>query len=414
MGQGFSFFELQKETDANIYEALDSIKKKWGIPCYIFDVQKARKNVRELRRNMGASVKIAYAMKANPWIAKPIMDVSDYIEVCSEGELELCMNYGIPGNRIVLDGVLKTEGLIKQALGMRIARWSIDSREQLERVLSMKKDYEKLNLLLRVSSGNRFGMDKRELQECVALCKEVCNAEIVGIQYYPGTQRSDFKKVKRELNMLWEWVEICERMPGLCLREIEFGAGIGVPYFEGDDMEDYKRALQEVVNFVRVFSGKYEITYESGRNIAASCGAYVTEVFERKARNEKNVLFCLGGTNHLQYHGRVLGIRTPAVKGICRDVSEEMENYMISGALCSDDDIFARECRMDKNMTAGDFVVFYGAGAYCATGSPNLFLAMEMPAILLYNEQDKTAGSICRLRGCLPTYRLMSNRVDKI
>ena len=30
MGQGFSFFELQKETDANIYEALDSIKKDYN------------------------------------------------------------------------------------------------------------------------------------------------------------------------------------------------------------------------------------------------------------------------------------------------------------------------------------------------------------------------------------------------
>lgn len=414
MRQKFHFFEFPKKTGMDIYEALDKIRKQCGIPCYLFDVEKAKENVEEIHQNIGSSVKIAYAMKANPWIIKSVATVADYIEVCSEGELELCKNAGIPGSKLVLDGVLKKKGLIERALKMKIARLSIDSREQLELVLSMRQDYENLKLLLRVSSGNQFGMEKQELKECIALCKSAVNTEVVGIQYYPGTQRNDFRKVKRELEVLHGWIEFCESIPGFCLREVEFGGGIGIPYFEGEDIGEYEKAWEEVVKFVHTFSKKYDIIYESGRNIAASCGIYVTEIFAKKVRDGKKVLFCLGGTNHLQYYGGVLGIRTPVIEGKCKQASERMESYMVCGALCSESDVLARGCRLDANMGMGDFVIFHGAGAYSATESPNLFLTMEMPGILLYNKSNEISENIRRLRSCLPTCGLMSDGMDKI
>lgn len=409
MWDKYSFLESEKDEWDITREKIEDIEQNWGVPFYLFHENKAVKNAEALRECLGKEIQIAYAMKANPWIVKAVSEIADYIEVCSEGELEICREYHIPGSRIVADGVMKDAGLLKKLAEFQVSRISIDSKEQMEELLKIVKSHAKMQVLLRVSSGNQFGMEPDEVRECVRMCERKENIDIVGIQYYPGTQRSEARRVDRELEKLLQWIDAIEDIPGFCLREIEFGAGIGVPYFEGEDTEGYRLAMDRVADCVAKLSEKYRVIYESGRNIAATCGIYVTKVFARKIRKGKRILFCKGGSNHLRYHGGILGVRSPEVQGIGSHLCGANEECMVCGSLCNEGDVMIRSCsNLDREITVGDYLIFYGAGAYAATDSPVLFLVMEMPAVLLYNKNDVFFQGI---RRCTPTYRLIDDRM---
>ncbi len=406
-----SLFRLEKDEWDHIKAALERTKGRWETPFYLFSETKARKNAAVLRHYMGSKVKLAYAMKANPWIIKPLSDEVDYIEVCSEGELEICKRHGVPGEKIVLGGVYKGERMIERAFDMNVERFCIDSKEQLERIIQsavfMRKHAE---VLLRMSSGNQFGMEEEEAGECIRMCgrenrDSLNNVKIMGIQYYPGTQRGSIRQIQKEIQRLDEWIECLEGQPEYKLNTVEFGAGIGVPYFESEDMEDYEEALRYVSDYARKLSERYRVVYEAGRIVVAASGIYVTQVFARKRKGEKTVLFCRGGTNHLSYHGGILGVRTPVVKSICGNPSGEAGRYMICGSLCNEGDVMGRDVILpEKNIGSGNSIAFFNAGAYSATESPNLFLTMEMPAVLMYNQDN---DFIQEIRGHFPTYKLV-------
>ena len=405
-----SLFRLEEDEWDHIKAAIERRKNQWETPFYLFSETKARKNVAALRRYMGSKVKMAYAMKANPWLVKSLSEDVDYIEVCSEGELEICRRHGVPGEKIVLGGVYKGEGMIEKAFGMNVERFCIDSKEQLEGIIQsavfMRKHAE---VLLRMSSGNQFGMEEAEAEECARMCwgrgYSLGNVEITGIQYYPGTQRSSIRQIQKEIQRLDRWIEWLEEHTECKLNTVEFGAGLGVSYFENEDMEEYEEALRYVSDYARELSERYLVVYEAGRIVAAASGIYVTQVFARKRKGEKTVLFCKGGTNHLSYHGGILGIRTPVVKSICADPYGEAGRYMICGSLCNEGDVMGRDIVLpERNIGPGDSIAFFNAGAYSATASPNLFLAMEMPAVLMYNQDNDFMQEI---RGHFPTYELL-------
>lgn len=82
---------------------------------------------------------------------------------------------------------------------------------------------------------------------------------------------------------------------------------------------------------------------------------------------------------------------------------------MVCGSLCSAADILIHDAGgFDENMTAGDYIVFFNAGAYCPVESPNMLLSMEMPSVLLYNKNNVFFQEI---RGHFPTYKLIQDRM---
>lgn len=311
-----------------------------------------------------------------------------------------------------MDGVWKGKSFLRNAIRLGVRRISIDSVGQLRDIVQILESPKDLQLFFRLSSGNQFGMNLQECREAISLLQQREEQSITGIQYYPGTQRANPLIVKKELRHLADSLDILEEIDGFRVSELEFGAGIGVPYFEGETDEPYLQCMDTVNEFIKGWQQKgYQITYESGRQIAASCGVYVTKIYAEKCRDDKRILFCQGGTNHLVYPGGMLGIRSPQVESIVQNPSGVSEECMICGSLCNTADVLSRCCRtIDKNASEGDYLV-HNAGAYSATEAPNLFLTMEIPKILLYNNENEVS-KISVLRDSQPTDRLINDRIE--
>ena len=64
---------------------------------------------------------------------------------------------------------------------------------------------------------------------------------------------------------------------------LEFGPGLGVPYFTKDDFDEDERLLTE---FMELFQEPrpYDIVFEMGRFLTASCGYYMTKIVDQKKK----------------------------------------------------------------------------------------------------------------------------------
>lgn len=420
MEDKYAFLEPIDKEWKDVMDRMRKTEQEWGAPFYIFHENLFVRNLNLLRECVGGDVGIAYAMKANPWLAPAAAEAADYIEVSTDGELRTCQGYGIPGNRIILDGVLRTGEMLRDALAMGVRRFGIDSAEQAEQIAEVCDELcdagrlveDSVKLLLRLSSGGRFGMDRGGAAQCIQICDKSRSARIVGVHYYPGTQRGEAGKLKRELEYFRQSLnDLCE-LPGAEISEIQFGCGIGFPYFIGEKKEEYEAAVDEAVRFAHELQKKFKVIYEAGRCAAASAGVYVTKVFQIKECQDNKILFCLGGTNHLRYPGGALGIRTPHIENLCRTPSGKASGYMICGALCNEADVLARRAAVDEGVQRGDLLIFCGAGAYSATEAPNFFLSMEMPSVLVYNKMDSVHAQYIRcVREHSSTYRLLDDRM---
>ena len=409
----YTFLDPMDEEWEKIMAGMERIEQEWEAPFYIFHENLFVRNLNLLRKCLGGDVGIVYAMKANPWLVPAAARTAEYIEVSTDGELQMCREYEIPGRKIILDGVLRTEEMLQDALAMGVRRFGIDSIEQAKQIVELcdsKMISEiPLELLLRLDSSGRFGMDKKEAVRCFHICNKSKRIKIVGLHYYPGTQRNEARNLRKELEYFRQSLNSLYELVGSDISEIQIGCGIGFPYFVGEKTEEYVSAVNEAARFVKELQKDFKVFYEAGRCVAASAGVYVTKVFQIKERENRKILFCLGGTNHLCYPGGILGIRTPHIEKYYRRPSGRTTVCMICGSLCNEADVLIRSTDMDENVQKGDLLIFCGAGAYSATEAPNLFLSMAMPAILVYNKMDN--AHIQNVRGHISTYRLFDDRM---
>ena len=183
---------------------LDLLKEnigRFGTPAYVFDLDILKERVEKIKNALGSKAKICYAMKANPFIIRPMNEYIDKYEVCSPGEYEICYRHGIAPEKIIVSGVNKTTDSMERILGLSNGKgiFTIESKMHYD-ILSKLCSQKNLNIkvLIRLSSGNQFGVDKDEFEKIAGLMAEDEHLSLYGIHYYSGTQ----KKMKKILAIL--------------------------------------------------------------------------------------------------------------------------------------------------------------------------------------------------------------------
>ena len=99
---------MNAENLAILSEAIE----RFATPFYLFDEGEIHRHVAHLLSLLAPGVQLAYAMKANSFVlAQAARDV-ERIEVCSPGEARICIELGIPDEKIVISGVYKDPAFI--------------------------------------------------------------------------------------------------------------------------------------------------------------------------------------------------------------------------------------------------------------------------------------------------------------
>lgn len=377
---------------------------KFQTPYYYLDEDRFRANIGCLRERLHTSVKICYSVKANPWYASAGKECADYLEVCSWGEVELCRRQNIPFERLVAGGVCKSRQELEQMAVNPFHRISVESVRQLALLSEAALHNGTLpQVLLRITSGNQFGMTLDTAVDIFENRKNYPNIQFQGIHYYSGTQKKRQQDIVKDMDFLADVVDRC----GEAFTEIEYGPGLGVPQFPSQSGEEYEACMIELARGLTKFADRYRIVIESGRLLTADTGIYVTEIMDIKDQGKNKFYVLDGGAHHLQYFGQACGVPSPY---ICAPQSSRnrKENVTLCGALCTVNDIMAKNISLDQGEV-GQKLCFLNAGAYAVTEGISLFLSRDLPAVV-----RKRKGKCMTAKRNVSTYLLNMEREGEI
>lgn len=377
---------------------IKEISNKYGTPMFVFDLDTFTNRLQWIRSIMGAEIGLVYAMKANPFLISAAAPYVDGFEVCSMGEYEICRRKGLTGEKIVLSGVNKESSDIHHVIAEDGAGcYTAESVGQLKLLEKYAAEMEKsVSVLLRVTSGNQFGMDENTIRLLISNSDRYSHLHLKGLQYYSGTQKKNSDKIQEELLYL---DELCMKLEedGFMIQELEYGPGFYVSYFAGETSPEEQMMLQDFAGFVSKMRWRGKLTLEMGRFLAADCGSYLTRIVDQKCNQGQYYCIVDGGINHLNYYGQTMAMKIPRYRFLpgayClqenergTNEEEDQQRYNICGSLCTTADVIVKNLPLCETQI-GDLLIFDYAGAYSVTEGIYLFLSRKMPMILFYDQQ---------------------------
>lgn len=386
---------------------LKEIAIKCGTPSYIFDTDELCARVDAIQQILGCGVTVCYAMKANPFLISVLDKKLDKFEVCSPGEFAICEKEGINREKIVLSGVNKEKKDILYTMKTgAVGIYTVESLNQLELINSCAVECGiKVKVLIRVTSGNQFGINERQVYEIADRKDELKGIIIEGIQCYSGTQKKKLSQIESEVVWLQAIAHICEAEHGVKLNEIEYGPGLSVDYFVTDKCDAMNTDFDELKEFaamIKEMSEKFNVTLEMGRYIAATCGILISRIADMKMNDTTRYAIIDSGINHINYYGQAMAMKKPRCEFIPMEYTEEfadgvdhdvevysqgVQPYNICGSLCTVGDVIVKNLEL-KDAKIGDMIAFYNIGAYSVTEGIYLFLSRRMPAIVMYSTKN--------------------------
>ena len=353
-------------------------------PFYVFDIDVLRERIDYLKSMMPENVHLCYAMKANPFVVKEIDEIIEKYEICSYGEWNIAKKLGVNDSKMVISGVYKDEISMEDILNnyKNGEVFTIESLNQLELLNKLTKEKKKvINIILRLTSGNQFGMCEEEIIEILENRAKYEYLNIMGIQYFSGTQKKLSKRIIKELEYVDEFVLNLKNNLGFVVEELEFGPGFPVVYFEAEQDFDEQTYLMEIADKIKNMKYQGHITMELGRSIVASCGSYYTKVVDKKINKEGNFAILDGGMNHLVYYGQMMAMKKPMLDILPKREDKILENWNLVGSLCTINVLIVKQLPV-SNLEIGDIFVFKNTGAYSMTEGISLFLSRDLPKVV--------------------------------
>lgn len=381
-------------TDKSLFK---KIADTYATPAFVFDTDELTRRtgaVYDMLSSVGA--KTVYSIKANPYLIPYLEDIADAFEVCSPGELSICSHYKVPASKIIYSGVNKGYDDVKAAVcyegGVRpVYIVTAESIRHFELICDAAGSCDaNVNVILRFSAKNQFGMSEEDIRHIILRSKNTPNVSIEGIHYFAGTGRPKLSHRQKELEMLKAMIIKLREELDVGLPLLQYGPGLPFPYFEGDDFSDTLFPLKELLPALSDIGKVCRVNVEMGRFIASSCGYYLTTVADVKQSFSNNWCILDGGINHVNYLGAVMGLKTPVIEVVKEsDTSADSRHWTLCGSLCTTNDILARDFEYG-DLAVGDLLVFKNIGAYSVTEGLNLFLSRNMPKILTVKGNDIT------------------------
>ena len=382
--------------------------RQYNTPCYLFDLDAFTSRIHRMGEILGKQVNICYAMKANPFLTAAAARTAAGLEVCSPGEYAICRRAHVPARNIVLSGVNKEEAHIRSVMAEQGAgTYTAESLNQLLllETCAAAAGLTGVRVLLRLTSGNQFGMDEEDVLASIRNRGSYPHLDLTGLQYYSGTQKKGLERIKKELEKLDLLLGFVREQLDFEFRELEYGPGFQIPYFEGQEQPDEEILLQEFKKSLDSLDFKGIIFLEAGRFLAAPCGSYLTRVADVKRSQGQNYCIVDGGINHVNYYGQTMAMKVPAYRYIPQDnparppaSQTSGDRWTVCGSLCTSGDILVKNLPLDGLMT-GDLLVFDRIGAYSVTEGIYLFLSRKLPVVLTCTQEH----GLSLVRDALPT-----------
>ena len=362
---------------------LHALGSALATPFYAYSANAVRQRIAGLQHALvGMNAVICFAVKANPTLAilQLMAEAGVGADIVSSGEMRRSLLAGIPASRIVFSGVGKSDAEIDEALAAGLARFNVESADELE---ALQRIAYRRGVIARaavrinpdvdarthgkISTGkaeNKFGVSIDEARQWFADAGRRGNVRLDGLHMHIGSQILELEPLRQALQRLASfWRELAEG--GHRIDSIDVGGGLGVVYRNGHDrpieLQGYVQAIKEALTG---YQGR--IILEPGRYLVAEAGVLLTRVIRTKSNDEKRFLVVDAAMNDLLRPS--LYDAWHDIEKVASDEDEAHVAYDIVGPVCETGDTLAT-ARMLPPCAPGDLLAIRGAGAYGASMS---------------------------------------------
>lgn len=378
-------------------KTLLQIAEEFGSPIYVYDAHKIEAQYKRLTTAFGGvqKLKIHYAAKAltNISVLKFVSKLGAALDTVSIQEVQLGLKAGFAPENIIYtpNGVSLKEIETVAELGVQI---NIDSLDLLEQ---FGTKHPKTPVCIRINphvmaGGNtnisvghidsKFGISIHQIPLLLRIVENT-GMHINGIHMHTGSDILDIDVFLYASEILFETAKKFKK-----LTFIDFGSGFKVPYKTNDietNIEELGEKLADRFNtFCENYGQELTLAFEPGKFLVSQSGYFLTKVNAIKQTTSTVFAQVDSGFNHLirpmlygaQHH--IENISNPSGKE---------RFYSVVGYIC-ETDTFANNRRI-KEITEGDILAFYNAGAYCFMMSSNYNSRYRPAEVLWYNGEAR-------------------------
>jgi diaminopimelate decarboxylase len=384
----------------------DATPRGSATPAYVYDLDAMAGEVRALRAGFdGAPHLVAYAMKANTAgaVVRTVVAEGCGADIVSGAELLVALGCGVAPDRIVYNGVAKTDDEIDQAIasGPRgIGAIQIESVEEIARVearaLAAGRRARvglRLNPSLdldgathaHIATGHdraKFGIPRDDVPRAVDACEGSSHLELVGMGAHVGSHFTSTGPYVESAEVVFGIVSALRGAGRLrSLAFVNTGGGFGVDYAPAAPGErhvpvpapaDFVRAARAAQRRARL--DDVTLYVEPGRCIVATHGVLVARVIQVKEARAARWLMIDAGMNDLirpalyQARHRVVPIEAPG--------DATAVPWRVVGPVCESSDDFGEQLLPN---TPFEHVAILDAGAYGYTMA-SVYNGRQLPA----------------------------------
>ena len=376
-------------------ERLSTLVARVGqTPFYVYDRAVLQARMAALRNELPATLKIHYAIKANPMPALVgfMAGLVDGLDVASAGELKVALDAGVCPREISFAGPGKRVSELRQAVAARVLINLESCREVavLEEIsnalgvaarvaVRINPDFELKSSGMRMGGGPKpFGVDAEEVPRLLQRLSKT-GLQFEGFHLYAGSQNLNAQALCEAQNKAYELIlRLGDKAPSPVL-SLNLGGGFGIPYFAGETRLDVAQVgdnLSQLSQRAQTDFPHASLVIELGRYLVGEAGLYVARIVDRKVSRGHVFLVVDGGLHqHLSASGnfgQVIRKNYPLTIGNRQD-APAFETVSVVGPLCTPLDVVADHMVLPESQV-DDWVVVYQSGAYGASASPQNFL----------------------------------------
>ena len=343
--------------------------------------------------------KILYAVKTNPHplVLKTIVEsgINDF-DIASIKEVEAIRSVSPDAKCSYMHTVKSKESINEAYFKYNIKTFSIDTKDELIKILNSTNQAKDLELFVRVAVSNehaeidlskKFGAQTSEAMGLYRLTKQY--AKKIGLSFHVGSQCMHPISYSKGINEIKYIIKKTKIVPDV----INIGGGFPTIYPDlvPQSLDSYFEEIKNSLNKLKL-EKKPEIICEPGRAIVAESGSTIVRVNLRK----KQKLYINDGTYGTLFDAGVPNIVYPSrIITSGRIISKKLTSFDFYGPTCDSMDYMKGPFILPNNIKEGDYIELGQLGAYGLTFrtqfngyySDSIYEVCDDPIMTMYDKE---------------------------
>ena len=375
--------------EQNLVELSNSIQT----PFYVYSHKKINDTFLELNKLLNKDIYFAIKANSNQAIIAILNSLGAGADVVSLEEMQRALTAGVSPEKIIFEGVGKSNTDIENAIHNNIRQINVESIEELKLVDNIANSLNKkpriglrvnpninAETIDKVSTGrktDKFGIDFEQLNETCHVLKLLKNIKFMGLSCHIGSQIFQINIFEQVFNKMKQAIEIFQSN-NLSIDHLDLGGGFGIAYDNTQNQFDINKLATLIDDIFP--DPSFKISFEPGRYLVANAGYLVTKILTCKQN---------GGINFLITDAGMHTLLRPAMynafhKIIPFNQKGRETTYTIAGPICESSDVLVKDIML-PTQKKDNLLIICDVGAYGAVMASN-YNSKCLPAEVLVNQ----------------------------